>query len=430
MQEMPATKHNNMEKNSLVLQTLKTEKNALLFSFSLQLSEMYPEKAIMQTEHYAFDVDDFVRHGHATSTLRTDFHNAPQWNYWEERGTVYPTWEQSWNDVVWQENTLEVVRISYTKGYSNNTVSWIIADSWEVAHTFLLAVGAWNAEIRGEVLVFEGGCWQKNEELYASIQTSTFDNLVLPAELVEDIRADLSRFLSSQKLYEGYGIPWKRGVLLTGPPGNGKTHCIKALINWLEIPALYVKSLRGSHTDELSCIRSVFERARKVTPCLLILEDLDSLVNDKNRSFFLNELDGFAANTGIILIATTNHPERLDPAIVDRPSRFDRKYNFTLPEVPERAAYIRSWQPHLQEAMQLSEAGIAGVAEATEGFSFAYLKELLVSAIMRWVNDSAHGAMDHVMLEQCELLRNQMSSMNWMYAEVPFTPQPDDEYEM
>jgi SpoVK/Ycf46/Vps4 family AAA+-type ATPase len=69
------------------------------------------------------------------------------------------------------------------------------------------------------------------------------------------------------------------------------------------------------------------------------MEDIDSMVTDKIRSLFLNELDGFATNVGVVVLATTNHPERLDPAILDRPSRFDRKYYFELPAEAERRAY-------------------------------------------------------------------------------------------
>lgn len=69
----------------------------------------------------------------------------------------------------------------------------------------------------------------------------------------------------------------------------------------------------------------VFGKARAEAPCVLILEDLDSLINDKNRSFFLNQLDGLENNDGLLVIGSTNHYDRLDPAITKRPSRFDRK---------------------------------------------------------------------------------------------------------
>src|SRR5690349_12665 len=79
----------------------------------------------------------------------------------------------------------------------------------------------------------------------------------------------------------------------------------------------------------------VFKRARMKPPCVIVLEDLDSMIDNKNRSFFLNELDGFHSNTGVVVLATTNHPEKLDSSILDRPSRFDRKYYFQLPAEAE-----------------------------------------------------------------------------------------------
>jgi SpoVK/Ycf46/Vps4 family AAA+-type ATPase len=87
----------------------------------------------------------------------------------------------------------------------------------------------------------------------------------------------------------------------------------------------------------------------------ILLEDLDALLTDENRSFFLNELDGFATNDGVVLLATTNHPERLDPAILDRPGRFDRKYHFNLPALAERTQYMKLWNASLQNNMRLSE---------------------------------------------------------------------------
>jgi ATP-dependent 26S proteasome regulatory subunit len=143
---------------------------------------------------------------------------------------------------------------------------------------------------------------------------------------------------------------------------------------------------------------------------VLVLEDLDSLVTSQNRSFFLNELDGFAANIGIVTLATTNHPERLDPAILDRPSRFDRKYPFDLPELPERKAYIRLWNDSLKPMLRISEEEVDKISEVTEGFSFAYLKELFLSSKMRWIANPQQGTMAQVMTEQVDKLREQMAS--------------------
>jgi SpoVK/Ycf46/Vps4 family AAA+-type ATPase len=76
---------------------------------------------------------------------------------------------------------------------------------------------------------------------------------------------------------------------------------------------------------EEASMASVFNKARQLAPCIVVLEDLDSLINDENRSFFLNQVDGIEGNDGLLLIGTTNHFDRLDPGLSTRPSRFDRK---------------------------------------------------------------------------------------------------------
>jgi transitional endoplasmic reticulum ATPase len=83
--------------------------------------------------------------------------------------------------------------------------------------------------------------------------------------------------------------------------------------------------LHSGWKGEEGGIADVFEKARQMSPCVVVFEDLDSLINDGNRSFFLNQLDGIEGNDGLLIIATTNHFERLDPGLSSRPSRFDRK---------------------------------------------------------------------------------------------------------
>lgn len=379
---------------------------------TIELNKLFPDKAILQVSSSYFDLEKYANDGHCTIAMRPDVVPDTYLNY---RGIKYSLSTEArnvWYEINWQGKKLQAVFISWQKGFhEEHKQGWIIADSVDIAREFYKNVCDWNAEVRGEVLVFDGGCWHKDETLFQAIKNATFDNLILPPALQKEIQDDFAQFFASREIYERYRIPWKRGVLLLGQPGNGKTHTIKALLNWLDVPCLYVKSFKSQYTTDMANIASVFQRARQTTPCLLVLEDLDSLINDQNRSFFLNELDGFATNTGIVLLATTNHPERLDPALINRPSRFDRKYYFDLPKEPERFAYIRFWNDAMEHNLKIGEESIADVVAATEGFSFAYLKELFLSAMMRWISNPSQAGMAAVLIEQCLILREQMNAM-------------------
>jgi len=219
----------------------------------------------------------------------------------------------------------------------------------------------------------------------------------------KNIKEDTESFFDSKELYKELGVPWKRGIIFHGIPGNGKTASIKALIRTLydrddQIPSLYVKSLATPCGGLENSIRSIFQRARAVAPCFLILEDLDSLISDEVRSYFLNEVDGLESNDGILILGSTNHLDKLDPAISKRPSRFDRKYHFKLPNEEERIAYSEFWRKKLQKSrrVEFPEEISPIIAKLTEGFSFAYIKELFVMSLLI----IAHGTTDNTVDEK------------------------------
>ncbi|MEM1225856.1 MAG: ATP-binding protein [Planctomycetota bacterium] len=139
------------------------------------------------------------------------------------------------------------------------------------------------------------------------------------------------------------------------------------------------------------------------------MEDLDALVDDENRSFFLNQLDGFEKNHGLIVLATTNHPERIDAAIINRPSRFDRRYHFHLPSLPQRIEYLQYWQCRLAEQTGWSEAKVQPVAADCDEFSFAYIKELVISSVMKWMQGTDHNFVE-IARDQAKMLRRQMKT--------------------
>lgn len=375
-----------------------------------ELAKLHPDKAILEGHDGSFDLEEYVCAERCALVHETSIFNQRRTEWQEPGKKLREVFENSWLNVLWRGQLLDVLYLTYSESCYRGRHHWIIAADRKVAEEFFADVCEWNSEVRGEVLIFEDGEWVKNKELYAAIKSATFENLILPERLKQDIQADFSRFFAAREIYAQHGIPWKRGALFIGPPGNGKTHTVKALINQLKQPCLYVKSFKASYGTEQECMRRVFERARRTTPCLVVLEDIDSMIDAQNRSFFLNELDGFSANTGVVVLATTNHPEKLDTAILDRPSRFDRKYHFALPAAMERASYLAAWNRNLQLELRSSGATAAELVRLTEGFSFAYLKELMLSAMMQWMAGSGSVSMDAVLLDHVTRLRVQMTA--------------------
>lgn len=332
----------------------------------------------------------------------------------EDEDRLFEAYEQAHWQARWQGVVLHIVQASWQTGCGSENRYWVIADSEDVAEAFVLDVARKTNSPGESILVFHGGYWQRSRELYKATQQASFDDLVLSGTLKEVIRQDFQRFLEARERYESLGVAWRRGALFIGPPGNGKTHCVRALVRELSIPSLYVQSLSHQHYTSEQLLHMVFERARQLRPCILIFEDLDALVNESNRSFFLNQLDGFEKNVGMVVLATTNHPERIDPAILDRPSRFDRKYHFGLPAESERRAYLTMWKDRLERETRWDAESISGLVARTTGFSFAYLKELIVSSLLRWMH---HPETDFakVLEVQCAELRQQMTSVSEMY---------------
>lgn len=128
----------------------------------------------------------------------------------------------------------------------------------------------------------------------------------------------------------------------------------------------------------------IFQKARQEAPCYLVFEDLDSIVSDRTRSFFLNEVDGLTNNDGILMVGSTNHLDRLDPGIAKRPSRFDRKYYFPSPTKEERVRYCEYWRAKLSDNKEIDfpHRLCVAIADITDRFSFAYMQEAFVATLL------------------------------------------------
>jgi transitional endoplasmic reticulum ATPase len=257
------------------------------------------------------------------------------------------------------------------------------------------ALGIYSTVPHKDVYVFDRGYAMRSKSTWHSIQSSSWDDVIMEPAVKAQLMKDVTGFFepATRDLYTRYAIPYRRGLLLWGTPGNGKTSVIKALVVSLmnrpadPIPTLYVKSVTDRSSGDQAGLTKVFEKARRMAPCVVVFEDLDSLVKPDVRSYFLNELDGLDSNDGILMIASTNHLDSIDDAIRSRPSRFDRKYAFELPTAAERELYAKYWMGKLQENpdIEYPEELCPLISQLTEGFSFAYLKEMFVSTLVTMV---------------------------------------------
>ena len=389
-----------------IADALRLPDDVIPYHVARELAKLYPDRAVVGGSHYNFDLEAFVAGENCSVVedasvfyqVRTD---------WEAGKTPEEHIQNAWLNVLWKGKLLELVLLTFGRPCARR-YHWIVADAKATALEFYDAVCEWSCDVRAEILVYADGYFDKSKELFESIKSATFENLIMRRSLKDELRKDFTQFFGACELYERYGIPWKRGAIFTGPPGNGKTHTVKALINQLDKPCIYVRSFKSEYGTEQENIAEVFARARVMTPCIVVLEDLDAMITNQNRAFFLNELDGFEVNTGVAVIATTNHPEKLDAAILERPSRFDRKYHFNLPDEEERRLFIEAWSNRLQSEMRLLEESIGAIVNETAGFSFAYLKELLLSSMVQWMSNDRKKSMNEVVGEQAATLRAQI----------------------
>lgn len=296
---------------------------------------------------------------------------------------------------VWEGVEFIVYLMEGDQKFSSLKTLYILSSDEIQNNALILAAGKWANELHDQIWVFDGGYWQKNADMYRSVTKASWDAVILDPDMKQAIIDDHMSFFSSRSTYSELQVPWKRGIIYYGPPGNGKTISIKATMKMLydlkrPVPTLYVRSLSSWAGPENS-LSQIFSLARRQAPCYLVFEDLDSIVSDGVRSYFLNEVDGLGDNDGIFMVGSTNHLERLDPGISKRPSRFDRKYFFDNPTFKERVAYCHFWQSKLadNDAVEFPDQLCEAIAGITDLFSFAYIQEAFVAALLAIARDSA-----------------------------------------
>jgi hypothetical protein len=188
---------------------------------------------------------------------------------------------------------------------------------------------------------------------------------------------EIEKFWGKEEKFKKYNLTFKRGILLWGPPGSGKTATVKLIIDdIIKRKGVVFKFCRpGIFMDGLRIFRDI----QPDTPCIVLMEDLDSIVESFHESDVINILDGVDMIDKVAFIATTNYPERLGSRIVNRPSRFDKRVKIGHPSKVSRKMYFE----HLFSCNGDSKGfDLDTWVEDTEGLSIAHLKELFVSVVI------------------------------------------------
>ena len=254
-----------------------------------------------------------------------------------------------------------------------------------------LAFWFFNKQMAGNRNSFDFG--KSRARLSTDDNQVTFKDVAGLKEEKEEVR-ELIDFLKDPKKFQKLGARIPKGVLLMGPPGTGKTLLAKAVAGEANVPFYFIS---GSDFVELfvgvgaSRVRDMFQQAKRNAPCLIFIDEIDAVGRQRGTGLggghdereqtlnqLLTEMDGFGANEGIIIIAATNRPDVLDPALL-RPGRFDRQVTVNLPDVKGREEILGV---HAKNKILADGITLHNLAKRTPGFSGADLENLLNEAAL------------------------------------------------
>ena len=266
----------------------------------------------------------------------------------------------------------------------------------------------------GNSMMFNMG--KSNAKVYVkSAEGIKFDDVAGEDEAKENL-TEVVNYLHDPSKYQEIGASMPKGILLVGPPGTGKTMLAKAVAGEANVPFF---SMSGSEFVEMfvgmgaSKVRDLFKQAKEKAPCIVFIDEIDAIGqkrsggqyggNDEREQTLnqlLTEMDGFEGNNGVIILAATNRPESLDPALT-RPGRFDRRVPVELPDLKGREAIL---QVHAKKIKVAEDVDFNKIARMASGASGAELANIVNEAALRAVRDGRRFATQSDLEESIEVV--------------------------
>lgn len=259
------------------------------------------------------------------------------------------------------------------------------------------------------------GMGKSNAKIYVkSSEGIRFDDVAGEDEAKENL-TEIVEYLHDPSKYREIGASMPKGVLLVGPPGTGKTMLAKAVAGESNVPFF---SMSGSEFVEMfvgmgaSKVRDLFKQAKEKAPCIVFIDEIDAIGqkrdgrvmgNDEREQTLnqlLTEMDGFEENNGVILLAATNRPESLDPALL-RPGRFDRRVPVELPDLKGREDILKV---HAKKVRMDKHVNYQKIARMASGASGAELANIVNEAALRAVRDNRHHVTQEDLEESIEVV--------------------------
>jgi len=226
---------------------------------------------------------------------------------------------------------------------------------------------------------------------FIKLDGTTMDDVIIKDEIKTRIKSGTIDMLENIEKYKKNNLPIKRGILMEGEPGTGKTLLAKALANQIDSTFIWVTADDVAYPDDVAAI---YNMARELAPTVVLFEDIDYIGKDREGyagSFdkitgeLLNQLDGVQSNEGIITLASSNYPKSLDKALRNRPGRFDIRVRFELPDDEIRNIMLQKFFGKVD----VLDLELDDMVSKTEGYTGAYIKELAIASIMLAVSDDS-----------------------------------------